>query len=427
MGSMSDSEYFIGTREIQELRGRSFEVQSRVLGRKVEIRISNDDVGEPLGPRRGAEAIGLCAECLHPDGDVSSFLKIFMANVPERVQRNRFLMELGLSGRHWMFSAMPYGVLPLEPINSIEVVAHLSRRVGDGNGGIAPNLARLMTEEPWRRSPAERRRFAGQIACAIHALEAIDLVHGDISLRNVLLGWDEQDGEVAVLCDYDGFHHPLQPPLPLRTGRVSVRKAGTPGFQSPCLLEEIASGKNDAQVRTDRFALGVLLCQILVWQPAMADRLGRDELLSNDMVRGRTLSELPSDVTSAWAAGFDLLRQALEAPGPEHMPSPRAWLEAVGGPPVAPPRIALRNPRMNEGNETVVQLVSPSGDFRKVAPQLSEVRFRRLSGSVQLEFLWSDPVELREVGGGRTRVTGPARLRPGSEVFSSYWSFRMIS
>jgi hypothetical protein len=336
-------------------------------------------------------------------------------------------MELGLSDRHWMFSAMPYGVLPLEAINGIEVVGHLSRRVVDRAGRIAPSLRHFISEEQWRRPPVERRRFAGQLACAVHALEAIGLVHGDISLDNVLLGWDEHDAEVAVLCDFDGFHHRLQPPLPLRAGRVCVRKVGSPGFQSPRLLDEIAAGKSDVEVCTDRFALGALLCQILAWQPATAARLGRHELLSNDMACGRTLSGLPNELTAAWPAGFDMLRQALEAPGPEHMPSPQAWLEAVGGPLVASPRMALRNPRKNGGKELVVELGSPSGDFGKVAPELGEVRFRRLSGSVELEFLWSDRVEMREADGELQRVTGPVGLRTGSELFSSFWSFRMIS
>jgi serine/threonine protein kinase len=423
----SRDDYFIGPKEIQELRGRSFEVKSRALGTEVKFQVSNDDVGEPLGPLRGAEAVGLCAECLHPDGTVPSFLKIFTAAVPERVQRNRFLMDLGLSGRHWMFSAMPYGVLPQVSINDVKIVGHLSRRLVDRSGRIAPTLGSFVLEDQWQPSTDERFRFAGQLACAVHALESLDLVHGDISLNNVLVGWDEQDGEVAVLCDFDGFRHPSQPALPIQAGRMSVRKVGSPGFQSPLLLERMTAGETDMEVVTDRFALAALLCQIMVWQPGYGEDLGRAELLSTDMIEQRSLSGLPGHFSASWPEGFKLLRQALEAKEPAHMPSARQWLEVVGGPPVAPPRLALRNPRRNGGKEIQVQLGSAEGNFQRVVEELKEVRFRQINSSVEVEFLWSDSVELRPLGGARETAASRLSLRPGDEVFSGFWAIRRIS
>lgn len=423
---MSAARYSIGASEIRKLRGARFQVWSKALEHWVDFRVSDDDINEPLGPRQGGEGIGLCAECLHPAGTIPSFLKVFRTDVRERTVRNRFLMDLELSGLHWMLAAMPYGVLPMSKVNGIPIVGHFSRRIQDRAGRVAPSLLSYVEQGQWNLAREERCRFSGQLACAVYALEAVGIVHGDLALGNVLIGSDPQDGAIAGLCDFDGFSHSSQPALPLKIGKMNVRKAGSPGFQYPQLLADLAGDGADACVRTDRFALGALICQMMTWQPKTSDHLKRHELLTTDMIVNRSLAGLPGDLIAAWPEGFSLLQGALLAHRPEEMPGPRSWLAAVGGPPVAPPLLVVR--RRTETKEPLhAELKSAAGDLGRLSPELHAVRFRRLESGLELVFDWPAPVFHRRARGFLEETLGPVVLRRGSEAFSNFWEFRLRS
>jgi len=68
----------------------------------------------------------------------------------------------------------------------------------------------------------------------------------------------------------------------------------------------------------------------MVWQSKLGDQLGRPELLSDDMIRQRSLTSLPSAVTNQFPAGFALLEAALKVGSKETMPSPEEWHVTLG-------------------------------------------------------------------------------------------------
>ncbi len=417
---MSAGRYRISSYDVKKLAGKSFSMKNRASSTSVRFQVTADQV------RAGKEGYGVCVDCFHPDGTVPSFLKIFKFDVPERHGRNRFLRDLGMAKRHWLFSALPYGYLPRTDVEGTAIVGNVSKRILGRDGQQARDISQFIDQGEWNFTDAERRRFGGQLCCAIVALEGLDMVHGDLSLGNVLLGHDAKDGDVAVLCDYDGFYHPSQRLLPLEQDKKQIRIAGTAGFLYPQLLEEIDASKPDVCVQTDRFALGALICQMMVWQADTADQLQRWELVDQEISRSRDLGGLPAAIRQRWPEGFDLLQQALTAPTIQEMPGPRTWLSALGGPqprPARPPLLTVRNRRLKI-EDVKFNLKSASGNLGRGRPELAKVDFSRTGSDVELHFKWSEPVFRKS----RTKLEAfkltqenPVRLRPGDSAMSNCW------
>ncbi len=409
--------YFFGATEAGQLAGGAFEVAGK------HFRISSASPKDPDGPRRGREGIGLSVECDHPEkGKIPSFLKVMLHDVPARAIRQTFLVQTGLAKRHpWLFMAVPYCSLGLIRVGQIPIIGHISRRLNDRSGARARDLKHYILQDRWSFPAEQRRRFCGQLCCAIVALEELQLVHGDLSLGNVMIAHDARDGEIAVLCDLDGFHHPSQPLLPVRQGKTPIRGGGSLGFQYPQFLENADSG-GDPIVETDRFALAALLCQMMVWQPATRLELGREELLTTDMIRQRDLGPLPEALRRQWPEGFTLLARALEAPSLQRMPDPRIWLEAVGGPP-AP--ILVKVERKNPAYCSIGNLKSKAGSLERVHRELAAVAFEKTRGGLRLEFRWLSPIFRKSLGGSFEKVVGPATLKPGDVVTSNGWNFEL--
>ena len=428
MLAMQSSNYSVGLSEIHRLMGETFAMPSEVLQSVLRFRIETASEGTPKGPRRGEEAYGMLADCDHPAGLIPSFLKIFKVAAPSRLERIRFLIRLALFERHWMFQGMPYCSLNMREVAGVKILGHLSRQVLGRRGEIAPSL-RCLIESGWRCGIDIRRRLAGQLCCAVYVLESMNLVHGDLSLGNVLIGRDASGLEVAVLCDFDGFYHPSQPLLPLEYEGKPVRRCGSDGFFYPELLEQISERDPDVCVRTDRLALGALICQIMVWGSETAEKLGRYELLGNSDISSRSLSGLPPDILEGWPQGFGLLEEGLKATSLDAIPSPRRWLEELGGPPIPLPVLKIRN-RNRSKWERIVCLRTPQGTLQSIDSELRSVIYRRTGGSVSFLFKWQAEAPLM-VKRGRGLLPGrissdQATLEVGGKIVSVPWELEYV-
>ncbi len=93
------------------------------------------------------------------------------------------------------------------------------------------------------------QRVTRDIASALSYAHTQNLVHRDVKPENILF-----DGERAMLADF-GVARP-----PLLTDR---RSAGTPGYMSP----EQAEGRGNVDERSDVYALGVVVLEMLTGSP----------------------------------------------------------------------------------------------------------------------------------------------------------------
>lgn len=421
--------YSISAVDLRQLFGQKFNVPNLASGGSVvEFYIQNRTPG---WPRTGLEAIGLLVDCDHPTrGHVPSFLKIFKADVPERLQRNNFLIKLGLAHHHeWLFTGMPYMAIS-KTINGVRIIGHAAQQIR-GKGQVAEDFGRLRVQGRWALDRDTRTRLAGHLCCAIRALEKMDIVHGDISAGNIMIGVDGHNEPAAMLCDFDGFYKPGIAPLP-----QSIRPIGTMGYQYPELLYQRNSRHPDIIVKTDRFAMAVMLCELMVWPNKAEDIEDREQLLTDDMIERRSLDGVPKDLVREWPAGFDLLEHALRAQTIQNMPSPAQWLGALDvniGPGPAKsfsgrPLIDLFRRHGSQAPRLVkqVRLDSNNGDFGKVHPkypELQQLQFDVSNRKLKLRLGWNAPVflrrerELYELGMAPREV----EAQPEDVVISNFW------
>ncbi len=429
---MPPSPYFITGGDLKKIYGHKFSAKNWDK-RDVTFRIPTPVAGWPRG---GLEAYGLLVDCEHPDhGTIPSFLKVFKQDVAERGDRNRFLIQLGLAKHHpWLFHGMPY-LSFRGKVNGVPIVAHAARRVGM-NSSQSEDMAHLRDRGQWSFARDVRRRLAGHLCCAVAALEQLDFVHSDLSPRNIVVTTAPDGEPAAVLCDYDGFAHPKQSMLPMK-----LRPLGTPGYQSPEIVACLDRDEPDIRIESDRFALGALACEIMVWQPTTADELNRAEMLTPDLVRKRDVGGVPKTLRQRWPEGFDLLQRALAARSKIDLPSPVDWLQALGvhlpagllptKPLTGTPRVAIRRrvghpARITEIRE--VRLRSDGGTFGNVDPnhgELSSVEFVRRQDTLALKFGWKHPVILTRAGQPTLTVTAPCtvQVQAGDRLNSAFFEF----
>jgi Protein kinase domain. len=425
--------YFITGVDLKMMYGHKFTAKNWDKS-DVTFRIPIPDPGAGW-PRGGLEAYGLLVDCHHPvHGTIPSFLKVFREDLIERRDRNKFLIQLGLAKHHpWLFHGMPY-LSFRGKVNGVQIVAHAARQLIKGSQ--SEDMSRLRDHGQWNFGLDVRRRLAGHLCCAVAALEQLDFVHSDLSPKNVVVTTAPDGSPAAVLCDYDGFIHPGQAMLPME-----FRPKGTQGYQSPEVVERLDRKDPDIWVDSDRFALGVLACEIMVWQPNTADELNRGELLTSDFVRKRDASGVPAALQKRWPDGFKLLQRAMKAPSKQALPSPAEWLHALGVrlpadlvpaiPLTGIPRIAIRRrfghpPRITEVRE--VRLRSDRGSFRNVDPnhrELAAVEFVRRQGTLALKFAWKSPVILTRAGQATITVDGPCtiQVQAGDRLNSAFFEF----
>ncbi len=116
-------------------------------------------------------------------------------------------------------------------------------------------------------------RICRQIAMAVEAAHEQGIVHRDLKPQNVMI---RSDGEVKVL-DF-GIALALESSIEQGAGRDAGNRgggqiAGTPGYMSP---EQIRGAREDA--RTDVFALGCIIGELLTGRPVFPGSTIRDRL-----------------------------------------------------------------------------------------------------------------------------------------------------
>lgn len=416
----------ISGRDVQGWWGTTFEAHNLATNQRLPLRIPSPEAN---WPRTGAEAYAIPVDCHLPNKTMPSVLKVFKQDVPERGPRSRYLVQLGLAKHHpWLFAAVPYVALSRLPIQNVHIDGHVARRVQRDPRTPADDIKRLRDSDQWSFDLETRRRLAGHLCCAIHALERLGVVHGDISAGNVLICAHPDGGPAAILCDFDGFHHPSQPLLPL-----GVRTLGSEGYQYPELLER--AGDPSVFVASDRFALGAMVCEIMAWDVADAEASGRTELLDSAITRARDVGAVPAAVTRRFQPGFELLQRALQATGPAAMPAPRDWLEALGvfldavvTPFSGRPLISIRQ-RQGTARSAArrVRLTTDSGDFGRVDVELVQVSYTFENGMLKLSFGWGAPAFLRRRGRQFTyNEANPTLVVEAGDVISSrFWELQV--
>jgi hypothetical protein len=426
------SNYFISGTDLKQLHDQSFTLRNS-SGELAHFRIPKPAIG---WPRTGLEAYGLLVDCKHPSrGDVPSFLKIFKMEIPHRSGRSAFLIKTGLAKHHpWLFQGMPYVAMDGFTVNGLRIVGHIAQQIRGAQGGSAEDLGRLRNNNAWNPPKSDRKRAAGHLCCAVAGLEDLGLIHGDLASRNVVIG-AAPDGKVAaVLCDFDGFYHPSQPLLPMQHNNTPCRPIGSSGYQYPEVVESLAANNPDISIRTDRFALGVLVCELMIWDGSVTQELDREELLTNEIIQKRDLSLLPDTIRRKWKEGFDLLQDALKARDIAGMPSPEAWLDLLKGVelPTIPfsgrPYVKIYRRKGPPQLVKEVRLLKPQGSFAPVHPDLRPVEFSAPTASLQLQVQWTFPIFLRRNGKVSNLGKGPRKvaLQPGDIVTSNQWELEIF-
>ena len=183
------------------------------------------------------------------------------ARVPGRMERLRREARLLAAVNHPNIGAI-YSLEEPEPDNFFLVLEYVPGE------NLASRLARGALP------PAEAIRVAAQIALALAAAHAREVIHRDLKPANVML---TPDGRVKVL-DFG---------LARRGHEEAGERAGTPGYMSP---EQILRGSADE--RSDVFALGCILYECLVGRPAFGTG-PVEEVLAATLSREPARSLLP--------------------------------------------------------------------------------------------------------------------------------------
>ena len=140
-----------------------------------------------------------------------------------------------------------------DPRRRREPTACCSWRCATSAGATSPACS--TASGAWSRSA--RSRICGQVAAALDAAHAHDLVHRDVKPGNVLLA-REAEGDYAYLCDFGLAKHGAS--VTSLTGARDI--VGTVGYLSP---EQIDGLPVDG--RTDVYALGCVLFECLTGEP----------------------------------------------------------------------------------------------------------------------------------------------------------------
>ena len=430
---------FINAASLRQIYGAKLQIKTRD-GADAAIRIPQQPAG---WPRPGSEAYGLRTELdiERPAGKetIPAFLKLFRTEVKEREVRTRLLIAMELAKKSHFFHGIPFGWLGRFKINNVELNAHFTRMIRGPYSGGPEDFFRLRGDGRWAAIGTEqRRRFAAELAAAVAGLERAGIVHGDISPGNTLIGQSSSGHDICILCDYDGYHSNRVPRLPRKSDKLSCRPLGSPGYQYPTLIQAIeADAHSDADiwVETDRFALGVAICEMLVWSDEVDKILqadGRGQLLPNELIKSRDLSLLPARVIDAFPQGFLLLDKALRAGSPAAMPSPEDWLRILGfdeaveykGRPLITVFSRHGNGRAKQGS---FRLASASGDFAKAVPQLAGIKYAFDEQRLELQFAPTRAVRRRREGRLADIAAGGGAVsaNPGDTYYVGEWEFEV--
>lgn len=391
-------------------------------------------------PRKGSEGFGLPVKLTHSSKQsIQGFLKVFLIDIPQREKRNAFLVKKGLQKLHGLFHGIPFAIILNEEISGVHITGHIARQLSPLKTDGLDDIDIIKENGKWTFSWDDRKALGESLCVAVSALEKHDIVHGDIAPKNVIVSKDTKGKYQALLCDYDSFYHPSQPLLPIKHENLMVRTLGNPGYQYFELTNTLKKKqiKDDTYVETDRFSLGVLLCEIMTWENGLERKLNpeRTHLITEEMILSRDISGIPSKIRNKWKDGFVLLEEAINAPSWRDLPSPEQWLEALGfsvfslvsTPFAVEPVVEIYKKRGNSPRKKIAtaKLSKPKGTFKAIASELEPIQYEMQNKKLTLKLDWTNPIFHTRSSKRINLGNGPKTISisPNDEVLSGYWNF----
>jgi len=391
-------------------------------------------------PRQGSEGIVAPIICHHPeDGEIPSILKFFNQEIPGRNKRFEYLVDLGLTKIHdWLYSGVPYLWID-KRIHGIRIHGHAAKHIGAKRHGDDFRIFRENGQiDNFTRN--DRREMAAQLCCAIIGLEKLGIVHGDLSPANIVIGKQGKNDVHCVLIDYDGYHSDAVKPLPRTYNGKTVRLLGSPGYQHPSLIRKMAADRQGTDekiyVENDRFALGVLCFELMVYTSRIERNLNRTTILDPGELANNKVG-VPEAVKGEWPEGYHLLEKMVHETNTNRLPSPDDWLRALGFQSdwATKPLMKIERQVGNEPRTLVrrVEFSDPGGgkgDLSPVDPRLMLVHYAYSFKDGKCEkmvlyfpsysviFLWRD--------GQRSDMRGRDQeivVKPGDVIMSNHWVF----
>ena len=140
------------------------------------------------------------------------------------------------------------GIIPIHDIGSWQGNEYFSMTLIEG-----PTLQQRVDDKVF--DDRESARLVREIASAVHYAHREGIVHRDLKPENVLIS---DDGR-PLITDFGLAKWHREGTMITRTGQV----LGTPHYMSP----EQASGRSDADERSDIYSLGAMLYALLTGQP----------------------------------------------------------------------------------------------------------------------------------------------------------------
>ncbi len=151
--------------------------------------------------------------------------------------------------------------------------------------------ARLARESalPWPRA----LHIAGQIARSLREAHKAGMIHRDLKPANVMLLLDETDSDMVKVLDF-GLVKSLLPEGPLSPTDTALTQAGvllgSPLYMAP------EQARNEADARSDIYALGVLLYQAIGGKPPFTGREPIDIIVKHIREKPAQLNALMLDI-----------------------------------------------------------------------------------------------------------------------------------
>lgn len=222
-----------------------------------------------------------------------------------------------------------------------------------------------------RMEPQKAMRIAGQVASALAAAHATQVVHRDLKPGNIMLVADAQtpEGERVKLL---GFGIAKLSPSANSSPLTKVSDMmGTPTYMSP----EQCKSARDVTDRSDVYSVGVMLYEMLAGAPPFSDTEGLLGLMTAHIQQ-----DPPSLKNRAPDAGPELcvLVNRMLAKSPADRPSAEAvasllsQLSGQGGLPLSPALLASPSPP-----PLTATMIGTTADFRDASAREPTLRRRR--------------------------------------------------
>jgi len=234
------------------------------------------------------------------------------------------------------------------------------------------------TTLPWPRA----LHIAGQIARSLREAHKLGMIHRDLKPANVMLLQDETDSDMVKVLDF-GLVKSLLPDGPMAPVDTELTQAGvllgSPLYMAP------EQARNEADARSDIYALGVLLYQSIGGKPPFTGKESIDIIVKHIREKPVPMNQLVSDLPAEVNA---LVMKCLEKEPENRFQSMEEVLEAM--------RVAGANAGMSgafSDPRSMVYRTSSSQAVKVVSPSMlmtPPADFTRNERPLEIEVPWED-------------------------------------